>query len=281
MSRKYKTHKTHVSKYKTHKTHISKNKTHETHISKNKTHETHISKTHIHVHINIKINVFTIDRMDFLPCLQFDTDFVQLDAIKPRVPPELNGTIKLFDFGSPDTANSFILCILAELEAEYRHTGDFYLQLLKEFAMKAWKENRLFGLSIEESPELSNVKFLRSEGNTSKTTGIPGFFMFSSQSGYKKYVFPCFLISDTNHCFEGSGHVLEQLWVAPRIRRLGFGKYICSRYIHKFVQNPHSNTLDFWHKIGFIQEVDIDKNKSMSAFVKEQITIFSDELGIP
>lgn len=195
-----------------------------------------------------------------LPALSYNSDTICTYTIKSiSIPQQLNGAIKKINFGVSILGGALVLCVLAELEAEYRQTGEYYLQYYKEVVMMAWKQNRIFGISMQETSDMKSIPFLRNEGKKDKTSGLAGYFMYNSAIGARHYIFPCFIVSDSDACYESIGDVLEIIWVAKRIRGLGFGSYLMKQYMHRYVSDPMIGSLSFWKSVGFTESVNINK----------------------
>jgi hypothetical protein len=177
------------------------------------------------------------------------------DIQKINIPNEINGIISPENFGLSKLQGALVLCILAELEAEYRETNEHYLQYYKELVMLAWKQNRIFGISIQETSNLKQIPFLKKEGNTSKISGPTKYFMYNSSIGRSHYFLPCFVISDSDACFDGLGNILQVIWVAKRIRRCKIGTYLMQIYKHKKILNPLQTSISFWNKLNFTEEI--------------------------
>ena len=137
-----------------------------------------------------------------------------------ELPPVLNGNIKIFDFGRADNAPAWMDCILCELDKDIGI--DFWSRHL---LLDAWRDNRMFGLCMEETTELFHLD--RPHGPpsiSSPPNKACGYFMYTSITGSCDYVFPCFLVKSHDHSTTGEriDEEVDFIWVAPRVRNVGF-----------------------------------------------------------
>ena len=186
--------------------------------------------------------------------LTMDAEWSERTCKELVLPNDLDGEIKAFYFGSGDDAASWFFCLLDEL------TRDPAMNTWhKELVLRAWKEDRIVGLCMEETPRMYNA--LASQGTIcgSLTTHGPlsKFFMRNTRAGQKEYVLPCFLVSDAPSYKEEArnGHIMEFMWVAERVRRCGIGDKLEQRYPHDFVCKPSDDSRAFFTAMGYTKVV--------------------------
>ena len=186
---------------------------------------------------------------------------------RPNLPAFIDGALERFYFSHDDNeCCSWLFTIMLELESELQPLCASRQGRYRESILRAWRDQRLVGVRLRKTDNLCQLLHeheAMQEGGSmdeerhSGSTLLAHYFMFAKHWGAHQFVLPCFIVTSSHnrtlpHSTGSDSAMLERIWVAPRVRRLGLGRALCVLYPHEYV-HAAPDTITFWHSIGYTE----------------------------
>lgn len=176
----------------------------------------------------------------------------------PCFPAVINGAVKAFNF-LYDVIHpaSWMLAILAEFEQALCDETVARQGRARESLVTAWKDGRLLGMRIEVTSQLAQmqrdyeVSVLDADATADKGVAdtFTSYFLVPHNRDAQHFVLPCFVIVG-----EPGSHLIEDIWVAPHLRRLGIGRCLCELHHRDYTRATQTpGVFEFWHAVGFTE----------------------------
>ena len=166
------------------------------------------------------------------------------DVQHPTLPAYMDGHIELFDYNESDAGH--LVKLLEELRLEYAREHCGFWDVRKGI-IEAWNEHRLFGLRIDNSYEFYESNKKRGGDDDKYLMPLNGAFVLPVYCAVDR---PCPAEGGSiNECLNES--IIEELWVAERVRGAGIGRRIVAEINARGVKDPASDAEKFWQKMGY------------------------------